>query len=199
MVTQTLLYRVIVTDKNGKIEKRTHWKKSRSFVLGWNQLIQIATAHSYNVIVTNTVIKDTSGANQTCGRTAGSELLLGLIGEVNNANYGLVIGTGANAVSNIDNALQTPIANGVGAGQMVFSVGTYIAAGVSGSNVDFILSRTFLNSSGGTITVNEIGAVAATANNAVTEVYILVIHDLATVAVNNTKTLTVQYTLRTTV
>lgn len=81
-----------------------------------------------------------------------------VIAGTGDANYGIVVGTGTNAVAIDDYALQTKIAHGGSTDQLVYSVTTVDNAVVQLSDQVYILiSRTFTNNSGGDITVNEVG------------------------------------------
>ena len=76
-------------------------------------------------------------------------------------NWGTVVGTGNAAVTIADIKLQTQIANGSGANQLVHGVQQYSAGPyTSGSSRYIILGRSFTNISGGNITVNEMGIYA---------------------------------------
>lgn len=73
-------------------------------------------------------------------------------------NWGTVIGTGTNAVTIADTKLQTQIASGVSANQLIYGIQQYSAGPyTSGSSRYFLIGRTFTNISGGNITVQEMG------------------------------------------
>jgi len=96
--------------------------------------------------------KDTGGTSRNT---------VGALGDIAGASgadtRGLVVGTGTNAVTIADYALQTKIAHGISAGQLQYGSHTFIAPVTTGSNNDWYASRSFTNGSGGSITVNEIG------------------------------------------
>ena len=74
---------------------------------------------------------------------------------------GVVLGTGALPVTVDDNKLQTKIADGIGAGQLDYQITAQdTIATQTATEVYYDISRLFINSSGGTITVNEIGLMA---------------------------------------
>ncbi|GAI73856.1 unnamed protein product, partial [marine sediment metagenome] len=77
----------------------------------------------------------------------------------------------------------------------------FVAAAVAAGNVDLVVTRTFTNSSGGSITVREIGIYCFSTDTGAIARYFCIVRDvLATPqAVGNGEILTVQYTLRTTV
>ena len=72
-----------------------------------------------------------------------------------NTSYGIVVGTGTNPNTGSTYALQAPIANGTGAGQLQYGTTGVSAPGVSGSIMTVIVNRTLTNSSGGTVTISE--------------------------------------------
>ena len=75
--------------------------------------------------------------------------------------YGILVGTGTNAVTVLDYALQTKIAHGTGAGQLSYGACTVSADVIEdGSDVYFLIQRIFTNSSGGDITIKEVGIAA---------------------------------------
>jgi hypothetical protein len=78
-------------------------------------------------------------------------------GPAGNLNYGIIAGTGTNPVTMTDYALQTVIAHGTGAGQLDYAAVTFGSPTTSGKTRYFEFSRALTNSSGDTITVNEIG------------------------------------------
>jgi hypothetical protein len=68
-----------------------------------------------------------------------------------------VAGTGTNAVTMTDYALQTLITHGSGAGQLSYGATTFGPPTTSGKTRYFEFQRSLMNNSGGDITVNEIG------------------------------------------
>jgi hypothetical protein len=106
--------------------------------------------------------------------------------------FGTVWGTGTNAVTTGDTSLQTLIAHGTGAGQLSYgsvAVGGYTA---SASQTTVTITRSATNSSGSTITTQEIGVYAKEYS---VPYYFCIIRDLNTQAVLNTQTITTVYTL----
>jgi len=197
-----LYYRCIVTDKNGKVVKRTHWKKSRSFVKQFLQNLSLFIGGEYGVFNQVGNVADVGNVLRTLAylSTLDFHYYFRAYAPDDAGNYGIVVGTGTLAPTNADYALGTQITHGVGAGQLDYGATSQTAADIVGANVDFILSRTFYNGSGASITVNEVGIIAATLNSDNATSYFLIVRDVITaIAVANTQTLTVQYTFRTTV
>ena len=184
-----LLYQLIVKDKNGKIIRKTRFKRSKSFVLQFLQLLEIqlyyagiaALKRTDGTSDAETVDVDNFRANGGVGLTT----------------FGVVVGTGTTSPTSADYVMETLIAHGVGAGQLSYGATSKTAAAVVGANVDFILTRTFNNGSGNTINVTEAGLYCYVSNAGK---YAMIIHDVfSAVAVTNGQTLTVNYTFRTTV
>lgn len=73
------------------------------------------------------------------------------------SNYGVVVGTGTDAITSTDYKLKTIIAYGVGAGQLEDCGTIPGAVTVSAPNASFTISKIFRNGSGGSITINEAG------------------------------------------
>jgi len=82
---------------------------------------------------------------------------------------------------------------------MEYEVTAHTDSGVVGANVDFEIRRTFHNDSGGAITVEEVALYAKTVNSVLAFKYVCLARDLNTQIVANNETLSVKYTLRTTV
>jgi hypothetical protein len=200
-----LLYRTIISDtETGKVEKRSHWKRSRSFVLQFLQHLEVTMNHAYAANPTTVSAVNTSNVAKNIPYvTAGGQGVINHM-SINAANadatYGFQVGTGATAPANSDYVMQTPIGNGSGGGQLNYGAHTFVDAVIVGGNVDFVMSRTFANASGGTINVTEIGIYCKTNDSTGNPFIFLIVHDVVTsTPVLNTKTLTVQYTFRTTV
>ena len=195
-----LLYRLLVHNKDGKLVRKTRWKKSRSFVLQFLQHIDACFNHAFSANGVTVKIRDTSNVLQDIQVTAiwYSHQVMAVFAPDNSDSYGIQVGSGTTPPTNTDYCLETLIVHGVGAGQLDYGAHSRTEAGVVGANVDFIISRTFYNGSGATVTVNEIGVVCTMA---AVSWFFLLIRDVlpAGVDVLNLQTLTVQYTLRTTV
>ena len=110
--------------------------------------------------------------------------------------YGLVVGTGTNAVTLTDTKLQTQIAHGNGAGQLFYNAGSFNAPTTSGADRYWEAVRTFTNNSGGDITINEVGAYVYSSN----PYYYCIARDLTGgVLIANTKIGTLTYRFKITV
>ena len=75
------------------------------------------------------------------------------------ASYGIQVGTGTAANSTSTYALASQIANGTGSGQL--SYGSHSYASWTAGNTSTNIYRTFINNSGASITISEVGLVTA--------------------------------------
>jgi hypothetical protein len=191
---------MVVTDKNGKIKRRTRWRKSRSLTIGFLKHLQFITIHALNGVSDVVAIVDTGGVSRNFSEIGLEDIRkFAMAGPDNVSTYGIVVGTGSNAVANSDYSLQTQIAHGTGSTQLDYGATSYTAAQIVGVNVDLILSRALYNGSGATITVTEMGIYVASYDTGTVARYICVCRDLiAAVQVLDTETASAQYTFRTT-
>jgi hypothetical protein len=107
----------------------------------------------------------------------------------------MVIGTGFTPVALTDYILAVQIANGTAGGQMQYMAMSYQIGKISsGANRAYKLIRCFINSSGGAITVKEVGFIARPYNTGVGQYNVLICRDVlgAPVAVNNGELITVE-------
>ncbi len=112
---------------------------------------------------------------------------------IGQANIGIVVGTGTTAESFEGVALDTKVANGVGAGQLSYIAATLAAPSYNAGTLTWtwVHTRIFNNNSGGTIVVAETGIYG----DAVFGTYMIMRDKLgATVSVLNGGQLTVTYT-----
>ena len=182
-----LFYQITVKDKNGKIIKKTRMRKSKSFVIAFLQLLE---CQGMGVQPT---IKDTSAANITAIKNATNLDLAALESDV---TRGILVGTGTTTPTNADYVMETLIVDGNGAGEMEYAAQAYVSAQEVGANVDLQFSRTIQNLSGNTINITEAGI----CNVFNTNKKAMTVHDVFTaVPVADGQTITVTYTLRTTV
>jgi len=178
----------IVKDKKGKVLKRIK-RKAHSFVGNFIRCLAVQFASGKEAITDvggNAVNPYASQYSLKAGAGSGDD------------SFGIQTGTGTNAVSINDNALQTKIAHGTGTGQLQYGAVTFGATACDASKCECTITRDFANGSGGDITVNELGLVLqmrdGTAKN------ILVARDVVSggIAVANGQTLTVNYKIRAT-
>jgi hypothetical protein len=113
----------------------------------------------------------------------------------NDNSYGIQIGTGTTAPAITDYRLTSLIPNGTSAGQMQYGAVSVMSPVINTTNnTGYItVTRAFTNTSGGSITVSEVGLVVSiTSNN------VLIIHDLlpSPITVPNGSTLSIAYEIQ---
>ena len=142
-----LWYSVTVRDHCDKVIFRER-RRSRSMLGNWYRIL-------YGMMITGcTSMVHTSGNSWgTCYIQDNWDFR----GDADVDYKGIVIGTGITAVTIDDYKLDTQIMQGTGSGQMRHLASTPGWPAVVGSNCSFLTSRTFLNNSGGSITVRESG------------------------------------------
>jgi len=148
MKKEGLWYSVVVRDRHGKVVSRER-RKSHSFLEQWNQMV---FAHLRGVQASS--VHDTGGTPRTLNV---DDQDFQMNAAANNVTYGIVVGTGNTAVDIEDFKLETPILNGVAAGEMQHLICTVDAAVVAAPSCSFVVHRTIVNNSGGIITVLEAG------------------------------------------
>ena len=176
-----------VKDKNGQLKSYKKHKANSTV----RSMIDLMYSLMSEAAYTNGG-KDTSNATQSPTHNAATNFYCNAL--AGNALYGLVVGSGTNAVTINDYALQTLIAHGVGAGQLSYGAMNFVAPAVAGSTKSFTLVRIFTNSSGSDITVNEIGIYVKS-----NTIYYCIERSLSTQVIPNTLTGTLTYTCSVTV
>ena len=153
MRRRELWYSAVVRDRYGKVISRER-RRSHSFLKQWNQLVACQMVPWEGFGFPN--IKATDGTYWPVGiGTHGYNFRMN--GYANADDFGIVIGTGSTPVTVSDYALENQIRQGTGPGQMDHLVCTVAASVVSDPDCDFLISRSFANNSGGSITVRESG------------------------------------------
>jgi hypothetical protein len=112
--------------------------------------------------------------------------------------YGIKVGSGTSTPTANDYNLVAPISHGTGSGQLVHGGVSVEDVIIDGNTTYFRIIRTFSNSSGGSVTVNEIGLIMRTlANFPNTWDNVLLARDVLSspVEVPDGATLTVRYIL----
>jgi len=116
----------------------------------------------------NQTIKDTGGTDRTVGHGIDSGDNCNIMGEVGESDQGIVVGTGTNSVAKDDYCLQTQINHGTGSGELQYDaqiVNAYITPNLSSGYLEINISRSFTNSSGASITINEVGIITKKYNH----------------------------------
>lgn len=142
-----LWYSVVVRDRHGKVVSRER-RRSRSFLKQWNQLVHL------HMIQDERSITDTGGASRLIDHKMEN---FGMNAAAGTTTYGIRVGTGNTPVAIDDYALETPIEEGTGAGQMEHLVCTVATSVVAAPSCSFVVSRSIVNNSPAEITVREAG------------------------------------------
>jgi len=192
-----VFHRLLLLDPRGKIINDSGRIPSRSYVIQFLELIEAfldgpTTKNATDVDnAESPIYRGATGAPVSYGRVDAS---------ANLDTHGIVVGTndGATPEGNENYKLDTKVLHGSGvAGKLNHQAVTMVAPAVVGANVDFDISRPFINDSGGTITIKEAGIICK--NSQDTKYHLLVRDVVSDFAVPDDYTLTVVYTLRTTV
>jgi len=173
-------------------------------------------AHSLNTNFANIIyalwnastigVSDIGGNNIVINGASGGTWSLNAPSGIN--TYGIVIGSGASAGSTPSPSaykLVAQIPNGINSGQIEYGAVTINLPTLSGQTTSFTISRSFINVSGATLTVTEIGLVAyMTGFNMeqsgqpppLSSDYFLISYDIPSSAISvlNGQTLTITYT-----
>jgi len=138
-------------DKQGAVL----WRKrcwARSYVIA---LLDMLAVQFLNISL---AIKDITNTSQTVSPLASNFRVSGTA--AGNVIHHIVVGIGTNAVALTNYALQTQIGEGTGSGQLSYQAGAQVIPFTSGSTRKFQLTRSFVNNSGASITVQEVAIYA---------------------------------------
>jgi hypothetical protein len=180
-----------IKDSTGKVIEK-HSKKSESFVRQFLELLWIQAAGIPEVTGFASGIRDIGNTLRTGIHQSGYNFACnGGAGEV---NFGIIVGTDNTAPTINDYVLGTPIAHGVGAGQLQYSAVTFAVPVADATTTQFTITRDFANGSGGPITVQEV-ALYVKGFDYNTTYYFMAIRDVIPggIAVANGQTLTLNY------
>lgn len=194
-----LFRRIMIHDKEGNLVKDSGLQPSSSYVIqfleliyGWLDYVDVTATDVDNAesVIFDALASGVFHADYYGTVSAGAGV----------DDYGIVVGinTGETAEDNENYKLDTKILHGSEeADKLDHQAVTFVAARVVGANIDFDISRAFINDSGGTITVKEIGLICK--NVAITKYHLLMRDVVSDEAVADDYTLTVVYTMRSTV
>ena len=180
-----LYYSAVVHDAHGRVIRRYRRRISQSFVANFLLKLYLRLGFTANQSFT-----DTGGSS----RSITTSNYWATSATVTTSTYGLVVGTGTNAVTINDTKLQTQVAHGVGAGQLQYGASVTNLPAADATGTSLILTRDFSNGSGGTITVKEIGIYV---NDPTVSFKFCLARDLATISITNGSQLTLNYEMRT--
>jgi len=176
---------ITIKDKNGKIIK-VHKQKSHSFVANFLDILgSLLAATGYNFTAMGGSTFSFKGGAVTIAANATM------------AVYSIVAGKGTIPPTPNDYNLEETIANGTGSGQLVYNNVSFIAPTVNGNTTSMIISQTFQNLSGASITVTEVGIAALTTDSSGTNRDVLLAHDLLSspITIPNNGVMAVTYTI----
>jgi len=182
--------------RDGKLIEKGKWEEGHSFVKNFLYTLYTCFGHAYDYLAVNT-----SGSVEGVESPAVNEYTFRATdAAAANDNYGILLGTDNTAVTLSDYVLGTKIAHGVAATQLSYGAHSNNFAQPDGSNVDLVLIRLFTNSSGGDITVEEMGLVCyqVEAVGGLSKYYLLA-RDLKNFTITDGDVAYVEYRLRTTI
>lgn len=184
-----LYYQIAVHEADGRLVRRRRRRRCHSFLGQFAQFMGAIFGVSGITGVLNISGGSSIIQHPTQASTAAMRIQAGLGVDA----QGIVAGTDATAVLGTDFNMAALIAEGTGAGQMAYSAGVIGNVVVGATSATIAISRSISNSSGGTITVREVGI---RCRNNVTDFQL--IRDVLSVAevVADGQILTVVYTIR---
>ena len=172
--------------KTGKLIKKTRKRLCRSFLINFMKSLELFMGHIYDQDSYIVYMVDTGGTERSIfGSQSYGDRFFVACALSGDSQVGIVVGTGATAVTTSDNALDTQIAHGGGSGQLNYGASSCNGAVDSGVGCTMTFTRDFGNASGDTITIREIGIVVRHSGY-----YCLISRDIVTQAVANGNTAT---------
>jgi len=189
--------KVVAKDEKGKVIYNKRFA-SKSFVANWLQWLYSAFTNS---TVQNMIT--TSGASAGSGVPCpfgGPTCVVTIMAGTGNPNYGIVVGSGTSTPTINDFELGNQIQNGTGANELQYGSMSALTVIISSANNQMILEfqRTFVNGSGASVTVTEVGLIFDLASlGSTSNAYCLILHDLLpnAVIIPNGGSLSVTYEL----
>ena len=148
----------------------------RTFAAIWRAILEVTP----NGGIQNVVMEDTGGYERTFWYS-----VAGYFGQwhaagapINNADYGVTVGTGTTPVTPHDYRLSAKISHGSASGQLSYQGSSTDPVTVDGQKSEFIQRRAWYNESDAQITVKEVGIVLAMIDIANGQRYILILRDI---------------------
>ena len=191
-----LLIRAVVRDPDGKIISDTGEKPASSFLIQFLEFWK-AVFNEGPGVVNATRTTGAEGGIYDKGDLPREQFEVNSL--INDSTHGVVVGTGDTAATNEDYALEAQITEGIGVGNLTHGTVVFGLATVVGANVDLEVKRAFTNQTGVTITVKEAGIY--TRYSVSGPLYHCIIRDVLSPAIDvpDGCSLTICYTIRTTV
>lgn len=157
-IIQPNIVTIVETFIDGKRSRKFYGKSLTGNFLQW--IYAMANANDANFLVSDAnffnsrtagIRADTGAASSSLATNISIEAAAGV------SNQGIRLGSAVVVPAPASYNIGTLIANGVGAGQLVYNaMGSIQGCTVVGSQTSFILQRTFNNNSGGNVTVQAI-------------------------------------------
>lgn len=148
---------IVRTYIDGKLSKKFYGK---SLLANFLQMLyaQYSNGSAGTFAVSGSPFVNNSQAVRTTGALASANAtIMTLNASTGVVTNGIIVGSNNTAVTATDYVVNTLIAHGSGAGQLLYGAqGASQGVQISGLNSSFILQRTFTNSSGANVTVREI-------------------------------------------
>jgi len=196
-------WEIEVRDSKGKLLKRKRFR-SHSYLTQFIAMIRGQQFHVYgNSNSGNTSLNDITGTSRGYPYSSSGLYYTGMSLNcgAGSSEYGIVVGTGTTPNSTSTYALASIITHGVGAGQLSYGNQTFEPLTISGNDVYFRVIRTFTNSSGASITVNEVGLYVKAYDSITIACIFCIARDLISggIVVPNGATLTIRYIQKITV
>ena len=188
-----------IYDKDGRLIKK--WTEPARSLTYWYALLE------YNLWTQGTIsMTDTSGTSITPYMGSPGTILVEAGSGI--TTYGVLVGSGNTSSVSQKSMMYNLIAlipNGTSAGQLSYQNTTFTSPSVSGNTSTWSFSRNFINQSGGTITITEVGVVAmlsgfrlenSLSSALLTSDYFLIAYDIPSSAISlaNGQTLNITYT-----
>jgi len=195
--------KVVARDDKGRVIYNKRFA-SKSFVANWIQWLYSAFTNS-TVQNMNTTSGSSAGGGIPCNNGGPSATnTVTIMAGTDNPTYGIVVGSGTSTPTINDFELGNQIQNGTGANQLQYGNMTALSVIISSANNQMILEfqRTFVNGSGASVTVTEVGLIFNLAflsgpSSNTSNAYCLILHDLLpnAVIIPNGGSLSVTYEL----
>jgi len=170
--------------------------KSRSFTLNLLRIIGVNMTRENGAGNSEQGLVYTNGnwaANQNGINDYGIMSAIALAGDT---GYGILLGTGTTSPTVSDYVMETLIDQGAGAGELNY--GSTVVEIPSVDGTDFVLPvwRSFSNTSGGNITVQEIGLMVHHYYSTSSVLNFMIAHDLLNFTINDGDAATVEYLVK---
>ena len=191
----TLVYKLTIRDRRGRIIRRIRRRQARSFVIAFLLHLQGAWDRiSINITDIGNVVRSVYFPGSVVENWMNAD------GPLGDANYGPVVGSGTTAPAPANYKLETQIAHGNGVGQLSHQETAVDDVSIGATTCILRIRRNFNNNSGAPVDIKEIG-LYCWSRFAIGAAYFCLIRDVlaATFSVPAGGTAQLEYALTTTV